>query len=306
MYFCNWSYKPRIRLKLGGSNEQTSDDRFQEPVITAVVLIVVLGITMMSRASAQTFNDVPAAYWASSFIETLAGTGNAQDTTANLLGKMLRVDIDGDDFPGDPNVNYAIPPANPFVGEAGDDEIWSFGLRNPWRASLDRTMGDLYIGDVGQNAREEINIQLSSSTGGENYGWRLREGTIATPTGGVGGPHPSGAIDPIYDYTQGGGPNQGNAVIGGFVYRGPIAAINGMYFFADNGNHRIWSLEFDGSTPSEFDGSNYFNFIDWTDLISTDIGTVSSITSFGEDADGNLYVLDGAGEIFIIDSATFE
>lgn len=235
-----------------------------------------------------------------------AGIGNAQDTTANLLGKMLRIDVDGDDFPGDPDINYAIPPSNPFVGVTGDDEIWSYGLRNPWRASFDRTMGDLYIGDVGQNAREEINIQLSSSTGGENYGWRLREGTIATPTGGVGGPHPSGAIDPAYDYTQGAGPTQGNAVIGGFVYRGPIASINGMYFFADNENDRIWSFEFNGTNPRDFDGSNYYNFIDWTDLITTDFGTVGSITSFGEDADGNLYMLDGAGEIYVIDSAAFD
>jgi hypothetical protein len=235
-----------------------------------------------------------------------AGTGNAQDISSNLLGKMLRVDIDADDFPGDANRNYAIPISNPFVGQAGDDEIWSFGLRNPWRASFDRATGDLFIGDVGQNAREEINVQLSSSAGGENYGWRLREGTILTPTGGVGGAHPSDAIDPIYDYSHGTGPSQGNAVIGGYVYRGPIAALNGMYFFADNVNHRIWSLEYDGSSPSEFDGTNFFNFIDWTDLISTDIGTVSNITSFGEDADGNLYVLDGAGGIFIFDSATFE
>ncbi len=123
-----------------------------------------------------------------------AGTGNAQDTTNNLLGKMLRININGDDFPADANRNYAIPPTNPFragVGnpadDIGDDEIWAYGLRNPFRASFDRLTGDLWIGDVGQNVREEIDFQSAGSAGGANYGWRLREGRIQTPSGGVGG-----------------------------------------------------------------------------------------------------------------------
>ena len=99
-------------------------------------------------------------------------TGNAQDITDNLLGKILRIDVHGDDFPTDPNRNYAIPPSNPFVGKTGDDEIWAYGLRNPWRNSFDRQTGDLWIGDVGQNTREEIDFQSASSPGGENYGWR--------------------------------------------------------------------------------------------------------------------------------------
>ena len=126
-----------------------------------------------------------------------AGTGNAQDTTNNLLGKMLRVDVGGDDFPGDANRNYAVPSDNPFVGVTGDDEIWAYGLRNPFRDSFDRTTGDLWIGDVGQGAREEVDHQPVASTGGENYGWRLREGNIQTPT--VGGPEPVGYVAPVYD-----------------------------------------------------------------------------------------------------------
>ena len=120
------------------------------------------------------------------------GTGNAQDTTSNLLGKMLRLDVNGDDFPADAARITAIPPTNPFkagVGvpgdDVGDDEIWAYGLRNPFRDSFDRLTGDLWIGDVGQGQREEIDFQPASSTGAENYGWRLREGH--DPHSGVGG-----------------------------------------------------------------------------------------------------------------------
>ena len=117
------------------------------------------------------------------------GMGNAQDITDNLLGKILRIDVDSTALG-----NYGVPATNPFVDSEGDDEIWSYGLRNSWRPSFDRLTGDLYIADVGQSSREEINFQSAASGGGENYGWRLREGTIATPTGGVGGLPPPGAI----------------------------------------------------------------------------------------------------------------
>ncbi|HYC54593.1 MAG TPA: PQQ-dependent sugar dehydrogenase [Candidatus Binatia bacterium] len=227
------------------------------------------------------------------------GTGNAQDVTSNLLGKMLRIDVDGDDFPADSARNYAIPASNPFVGETGDDEIWSYGLRNPWRPSFDRMTGDLYIADVGQAAREEINVQPAGSDGGENYGWRLREGTIQTPT--VGGPRPAGAIDPIYDYTRGSGTFQGRSTTGGYVYRGPIEEIQGLYFFADYVTERIWSLKYDGSEPSKFDGTNYTDLTDRTDQLDpTGELAINEISSFAEDESGNLYVVDLGGEIFRI------
>ncbi len=224
---------------------------------------------------------------------------NGQDITNNLLGKMLRIDVDGDDFPLDANRNYAIPPTNPFVDVVGDDEIWSYGLRNPWRSSFDRETGDLYIADVGQGVREEINVQPSASSGGENYGWRLREGTIQTPTS-VGGPKPAGAIDPIYDYLHASIPTGGYSVSGGYVYRGPIPELQGHYFFADYVNPRVWSLRFNGDSPATFDGTNYTDFIDWTDLLDPDVGQINSISSFGEDAAGNLYILDLGGEVFRI------
>ncbi len=233
-----------------------------------------------------------------------AGTGNAQDITDNLLGKILRLDVDGDDFPGDPGRNYAIPPDNPFVGVAGDDEIWAYGLRNPWRASFDRTTGDLYIGDVGQGAREEIDVQPAASAGGENNGWRLREGTIATPSGGVGGARPPGAIDPIYDYPHGAGDTQGFAVTGGVVESRALPTLAGLYLFADYQTSRVWTLRWDRSDPSSFDGTNYTEFTDWGDAVEfqPDAGALTGIASFGEDAAGNVYVVSLAGDVFRVTS----
>ncbi len=129
------------------------------------------------------------------------GIGNAQDLSDNLLGKILRLDVDQ---PANGR-GYGIPASNPFVGIEGDDEIWAYGLRNPWRPSFDRATGDFWIADVGQLVKEEVNFQPADSAGGENYGWRLREGTIATPTPlspetPVGGERPPGAIDPILEY----------------------------------------------------------------------------------------------------------
>ena len=239
------------------------------------------------------------------------GSGNGQDVSNNLLGKILRIDVDGDDFPGDPLRNYGIPADNPFVDAAGDDEIWVYGLRNPWRDSFDRLTGDLYIGDVGQNRCEELDVQPVASPGGENYGWRLREGVIATPTGSVGGAPPAGAIDPIFDYPHAGtgelcsnpGPGfTGIAITGGYVYRGPVAALDGRYFFADHGTGHLWSLRYDGSPPASFDGTNYTELTDHTGApdFTPDVGTIGSPSSFGEDSDGDLYVLDLDGEVFYI------
>ncbi|QEG00942.1 Quinoprotein glucose dehydrogenase B precursor [Stieleria maiorica] len=223
---------------------------------------------------------------------------NAQDITNNLLGKILRIDVDGDDFPGDALRNYAIPPSNPFVARGGDDEIWAYGLRNPWRNSFDRETGDLLIADVGQSQREEINFQPATSGGGIDYGWRRREGTIDTPN--VPGSKPLFAVDPIYDYQHGSGDREGNSVTGGYVYRGPLEELHGNYFFGDFSNNRIWSLRPNSPDPTTHDGTNYDDFTDWTDLLTPDVGRINSIASFGEDAAGNLFIVDIGGEIFRI------
>ncbi len=230
--------------------------------------------------------------------------GNAQDLTDNLLGKILRLDVSegADDFPGDPQRNYAIPPDNPLVGVTGDDEIWAWGLRNPFRCSFDALTGALYCGDVGQRAIEEIDYQPPGQ-GGVNYGWRLREGTIATPNAAAGGDAPPGALDPIFEYPHGSGPLEGNVVTGGVVYRGPAAALDGLYFFADFSTAHIWSFRFDGSAPAQFDGSNVLEFTDWNEQpgFLPAQGVVGSISTFGSDADGNVYFANlSDGEIFVV------
>ena len=206
----------------------------------------------------------------------------AQDD-GELLGKMLRIDVDS----GPP---YGIPPDNPFVG-AGDplDEIWAKGLRNPWRFSFDRMTGDLYIGDVGQNTYEEIDFQPATSVGGENYGWRLKEGDHCfNPPINC---DPGGLTNPIHEYTHGGTPFR-CSVTGGYVYRGTaIPDFQGTYFFADFCSDQIWSFRYDGVTLTEF--------TDRTAELAPGGGlSIGNISSFGEDGMGELYIVDLDGEVF--------
>ena len=217
---------------------------------------------------------------------------NGQDLTT-LLATILRIDVNGDDFPNDNSRNYRIPDSNPFIGTevngtSARPEIWAYGLRNPWRASFDRQTGDLLIADVGQGAREEINFQPADSSGGENYGWHLREGEIATPS--VGGARPSDNREPIYTYQRSGSFFTGTSVTGGYRYRGPVSEIRGNYFFADFANGRIWSL-----VPTA-NGFSQLTF--WSDQLTPNLGSVNSVASFGEDANGNLYIVDFDGDIF--------
>lgn len=233
------------------------------------------------------------------------GIGNSQDINNNLLGTVLRIDVDGDDFPSNPNRNYAIPADNPFVNRLGDDEIYVYGMRNPWRCSFDNETGDLYIADVGQNQREEVTVIPAASGGGHNLGWRLREGTIETP-GSVGGNAPADAIDPIYDYQHGNGSFRGFSVTGGYVYRGSIEELKGNYFFGDFVTNNLWSLNYDGSAPENFNGQNFTNLTQWDNIVSTNGGEPENFSSFAEDAFGDLYLLDFTdGEIFRVEDGSF-
>lgn len=220
------------------------------------------------------------------------GTGNAQDPTDNLLGKILRIDVNGDDFPADANRNYAIPPTNPFkagVGDpgddAGDDEIWALGMRNPFRDSFDRLTGDLWLGDVGQGQREEIDRQPADAPGAENFGWRLREGNIQTPS--VGGAIPPNYRAPVYDYNRDFDEFGGSVVTGGYVYRGPDPSLQGQYFFLDSRNDPVTTNDnhwmFNPADP-------FGSVMNIDSLLTPDIGTVQFPVSFGEDAAGNLYI----------------
>ena len=217
--------------------------------------------------------------------------GNRSQTLTTLMGKMLRIDVDNDDFPGDPNVNYAVPADNPFVGLAGLDEIWAYGLRNPWRFSFDRATGDLYIGDVGQNAVEEVSWAPASSTGGENYGWRCMEGTSCTGLSGCTCNDPA-LTDPIQTVTHAGG---NCSLTGGYVYRGnKIPGLQGRYIFGDFCSGRVWSIRWDPVTMTT-------NFVNHTVDLSIPGG--ENISSFGEDAEGEIYIVDqNGGEVWKIEA----
>jgi glucose/arabinose dehydrogenase len=215
--------------------------------------------------------------------------GNRAQNLGSLLGKMLRVDVNGDDFPGDPAKNYAIPPGNPFRNRPGArPEIWAFGLRNPWRNSFDRDTGDLYIGDVGQDNLEEVNFQPASSPGGENYGWRPREGSKPTPRIEPPEPKPPGAVDPIHEYPT---RPQPHAIVGGYVYRGAaIPDFRGTYLFGDVFT-KIWSFRNDGIAKTVAAAE----VEDRTDELKR--GTDQKLSSFGEDAAGELYIVYLQGDV---------
>jgi glucose/arabinose dehydrogenase len=205
--------------------------------------------------------------------------GDPMDNSQSLgtrLGKLLRIDprpSGGREF--------GIPPDNPFRGrEEALPEIWAYGLRNPWRWSFDRETGDLWIGDVGQSAREEIDFQPASSGGGENYGWDGYEGRLVYEE-----PVPEGAVPPVYDYPQ----DLGASVIGGYVYRGSkIQGLQGAYLFGDFYNPQIRVLK-------TRDG----------DMVAhRELGVeVPSLASFGEDADGELYALSLTGTVYRLSPA---
>ncbi len=227
------------------------------------------------------------------FLYISAGDGGAGDDPQNRaqdlkthLGKMLRIDVS-------PTKGYQVPKDNPFVGKSdAKPEIYSYGLRNAWRCSFDRKTGDFWIGDVGQNKWEEINVMAKGTARGANFGWRLREADVPNPNGKIAGDNPPGAIDPVYVYKHGGGKTEGMSVTGGYVYRGPIRELEGRYVFADYQNPRIWSFDLKSGKAS--------GFKDLTDELKPEGGRINLISSFGEDNSGDLYVVDFTGSIYRI------
>ena len=219
--------------------------------------------------------------------EGLAGdpSNNAQDR-GELWGKILRIDVDGDDFAGGAR-DYAIPDDNPFVGRAGRDEVWALGLRNPWRASFDRETGDFWLGDVGQDAREEIDVVRAGRPGGTNFGWKVKEGERVFDDGVAGNPPPDSPAltDPLVTYRH--GPGGGFAVVGGYVHRGEDEGMQGRYLYADFVSGGLWSLRLVGNRA-----------VDVTDHRAQLVGAeFAGVTSFAEDARGNLYAVGIDGTV---------
>ncbi len=203
---------------------------------------------------------------------------NAQNPSS-LLGKILRIDVDS----GSP---YAIPPTNPFVGVAGTaPEIWALGLRNPWRFSIDSVTGDLWIGDVGQENREEVDF-LPAGIGGQNLGWSCMEGTLCTGLGtcACGG---EALTPPIYEYSHA----IGCSITGGVVYRGAaIPEVYGRYFFADFCTGQVWSLREEDGVAVEL--------VDHTADLSPAQGNLSLTTAIGTDGNGELLFLTYGGRLY--------
>ncbi len=222
------------------------------------------------------------------------GSGNdpnnyAQDPTV-FFGKVLRIDPSGDDFPADPSQNYAIPSSNPFVGMAGvRGEIWDFGVRNPFRWSIDPFNGALIIADVGQDAYEEIDYE-PRATGHRNYGWRTREGLHATSNTGPTFSTP--LTDPFFEYPH----PHGEAIVGGFVYRGSAldAKTKGRYFYADYVSHHIESIPLNLTGSGEAIATNLAASIDHTASIEAALATtsLSGPVSISPDALGEIVICD--------------
>jgi glucose/arabinose dehydrogenase len=200
---------------------------------------------------------------------------HGQDPTT-LLGSILRIDVDNPD----PGIEYGIPADNPFVGtSAGADEVWAYGLRNPWRYAFDDVDGLLYVADVGQNSFEEISV-VSGDVGGLNFGWNVMEGDSCFL---VNNCDTAGLVLPVLTY-----PNSANAcsVTGGYVYRGSdLLRVDGHYFFSDFCGGFLQSFRYDNGNV--------------TDLTNWGLAA-GAVTSFGEDSAGELYMLAAAGQVLKI------
>jgi glucose/arabinose dehydrogenase len=217
---------------------------------------------------------------------------NRAQSPSTLLGKMLRIDVA---VPSDDERGYAVPADNPFVARDGVlPEIWALGYRNPWRYSFDdlgsEASGALVVGDVGQNAREEIDYEPAGA-GGRNYGWRQREGSLATAGVPIAPVELGPLVEPLFDYGRG----RGQAVTGGYVYRGAAlpAQYTGRYFFGDYVSGRIWSLGL--RVDPETREAALVDEVEHTDELG---GTKAGLASFGRDPGGEIYVVTHRGDIF--------
>ena len=226
--------------------------------------------------------------------------GDPQDLTQDpttLLGKVVRIDVSGDDFPNDPERDYRIPDGNsPSAGDR--PEIFATGLRNPFRASFDPVTGDLLLGDVGQSAREEINrLSITAEGAGTNFGWPIREGTLEFK-----GSNRADLTPPVAEYGRDNSDPElnGRSVTGGEVYRGPVEALQGSYVFADFSTDNIWAVPLEDLVVGET--VEAFRFDVLNAVLDPDEGSRSLVAGFGTDAARNLYVVSLAGDVFRLEA----
>ena len=217
---------------------------------------------------------------------------NSGQNLETLLAKMLRIDVNAPQG----SLNYTIPPDNPFVGEPGRDEIWAYGLRNPWRISFDRETGDFWIADVGQNLWEEVDMVLAGTPGGMNFGWDCREGNHDYEPGNCG----SGTefTWPVFEYPHSCNPcpnGYGASISGGYVYRGsehPV--LEGFYVCADYVSNYLWMIKVTSFDPLELDV-----------YVQDGTGLAYGLVTFGEDDDGELYASNLDGVIYSVSASGF-
>ena len=216
-------------------------------------------------------------------------TNAAQSLTGATAfqGKVLRIDPVGDDFPADPDRNYRVPPTNPFVGVPGEDEIWDYGLRNPWRSCFDAATGDLWIADVGQETWEEINLERQgtpAALGGHNYGWKCFEGPLFTGYSPCTASLPFTPPVAVYGHDEEGG----CSITGGIVYRGSaLPALTGAFLFSDYCNPTLWSLTFAGGTPQQ-------SILFPAGGVTPQGESIGGIVAFGVDREGEPYFVNHA------------
>ncbi|MDF2385088.1 PQQ-dependent sugar dehydrogenase [Nostoc ellipsosporum NOK] len=218
--------------------------------------------------------------------------GNNAQNPYSQLGKILRINVVSDPYAGAAPTFFTPAKGNPFLlGVGGDPYVFALGLRNPFRASFGPD-GRLYIGDVGQGAIEEIDV-LRPDQPGLNFGWRYLEGT--RPYSGTA---PGGLTSPVSQYDHGNGPKQGASIIGGHVYRGPVTSLQGQYVFGDYVSGNIWTLPAASLVQGQlFPAAGYERRnLDF----APDAGTIGSLVSFGEDAAGNLFLVDIGGSVFMV------
>ncbi len=228
------------------------------------------------------------------------GSDNPAQDESNRLGAVLRIDLSGDDYPGDPENNYAVPPGNPDFGPGSDPALIASGLRNPFKAEFDPATGILYIGEVGQLQRDEIDIIDAGPLKARNFGWPAYEGTLPLTAGysldGL-------LTDPVHEVVHGTGAFEGFSVTGGTVYRGPIEALQGLYFFGDFGpgdpafQSPLWSFRLDPAAGT------ISQLVSWG-IDIPGAGALGPVLGFGTDGLGNLFVSDANGSVYQFVAAT--